>query len=159
MFAIVTIPVVIPPVIVFKASPRSFPVSLIIHTALIPGAVRSRSFIRSTRPVSLMPFPMIPNGIPISVNPCEIRTRSCRQHADNSRRRWWTDSHADRYLGRKCRLSCQEYQEQQRHKHQFLHFLVSFKRTEAKWLPNEPRPHQVCRIRDLNQSGRPNAPV
>jgi hypothetical protein len=87
--------VVIRVVVMLSASTITFPVSLEEALAVVMRPHPMRTSIRRTGPVAIMPFVMVPDRIPIALNPGEAGSGmvwNCVDHA-----RGWRRSDSDPY--------------------------------------------------------------
>jgi len=100
-FAKISFAIVIPSVVVNDAAASSFPVSREECAAFVSGAIPVRTWIWSTRPVTLMPAPTRSDRIPVAVNPEKFRCRPDRIYPDNPRRRRRADPDANGNLSAK----------------------------------------------------------
>jgi len=98
----VSVVVVVPAVVVLYAAMLPVPVA---GEVLLPIMVRSdpvSAFVRRPRPIALMPFVVRSYGVPIALNPDEIRPRTPGKHGHDSGRRRCANPDPDGDL----RISC-----------------------------------------------------
>jgi hypothetical protein len=82
---------VIPTMVVFDASMLAFPVSCVVHAAFIMRNDPVGSRIWRPCPIAGMPSIGSSDGIPVSVNPKELRPRSYGYNANDTRRGRWAN--------------------------------------------------------------------
>src|SRR5262245_37578459 len=81
-------------------SALAFPVAFVEPLAVVSRSGPASALVRRTRPVAVMPFVVVPDWIPISVDPHKAWPwRRGRWSVHNARRRRRPDGDANRHLG------------------------------------------------------------
>ena len=95
---VIAVVVAIPMMVVLEAAVGAVPVAAVEATAFMARADPMRAGIRRTSPVTAMPDVIAVGGVPISLNPNELRTRTDRDNIMSGRRRR-ANLNSDRDLG------------------------------------------------------------
>jgi hypothetical protein len=98
VFAPIAIAVMIPTVIVFKSSPIAIPIPVIEALTIVARRYPPCTSIGRSGPVSVVPTIAATRGIPVTIYPKEIRSRSRWPVPNHTRRRWRADSDSNRNL-------------------------------------------------------------
>ena len=103
--SIVPVPTIVVPLstairamVVIEPAPVSVPVAQVKLPAVISRPDPPGAPVRRACPVSVVPTIVVAGGIPITIDPEELRSRSTRQRAHHARRWGRADSEAERYL-------------------------------------------------------------
>src|SRR5271157_4504305 len=96
---IIPIAAAVPTVIVFHAAVLSLPVTVVVPPAFVTRADPSGSPIRRASPVTGMPSVVVSHRIPITLDPCEVRTGGPRPHGHHPGWGRRTDLDSDSDLG------------------------------------------------------------
>jgi hypothetical protein len=112
---IVSVPVVIPMMIVSQAPALAFPVTVVEAAAVMVGYHPQSARVRWAGPVSVVPLPMVADRIPIAFHPNEAGSGCERPDRHDTRGRRGTDFDANRYLS-------EENSAEQEQEHQELLF-------------------------------------
>jgi len=110
----VAVAIPVPVMVVVPMPALAFPTTLVIAFPIIPRRHPVRASIRSAGPVCVMPFVVVPDRIPVAVNPKEIRPRASRDHANDARGWRWADYYSDRNLAENRTASQQHQREKSR---------------------------------------------
>jgi len=110
----VAVAIPVPVMVVFPTPALAFPTTLVIALPIIPRRHPVRASIRGASPVCVMPLVVVPDRIPVAVNPKEIRPRASRNHANDARGRRWADYYSDRNLAENRTASQQHQREKPR---------------------------------------------
>jgi hypothetical protein len=111
---LVAVLVVVPVVIVFQPAAVSVPVTRVILLSIMVRLDPSCAFIGRSSPIAVMPFIVVPDRIPITTDPCELRPWTWWDNADFAGMRRRTDSDTKRYLGVRCRCTGEKQDSKQR---------------------------------------------
>ena len=98
MLAIIAVAVAIPVMIVLAPAVISVPVAAVESLTIVPGAYPVCARIWSPGPIAVMPLVMVPNRVPVTVDPEEFRAWSRGKNTNFSRGRRRADSDSDRDL-------------------------------------------------------------
>src|SRR5262249_14815948 len=100
--------VVIPVMVVFEPAMRTVPVAAAKATAFMARSDPVRAGVRRTSPVALVPNIAAVCGVPVTINPDELRSRANRY--DIMPRRWGRPNlNSDRDLGSRMMRAKQEH--------------------------------------------------
>jgi hypothetical protein len=101
----VVIPVVaaVPVMIVLHAAVFSFPITRVVSFAVMALANPASSLVWWSSPIASMPPVMVSYGIPITLDPNELRTWSFRHSYNNPGRRWRSNDDSNGNLCSHCR--------------------------------------------------------
>jgi hypothetical protein len=114
-FSIVPVVVTIPMVIMFDAASISDPIAREELPVFISGSKPPSANIWSTSPIPCVPFPVVSNGVPITVDPQKFRRRLRRYNVNDAWRRRRSNSNTYGYLTRERRVDSQNRRCEQRH--------------------------------------------
>src|ERR1051326_368791 len=99
MFAVITIAVTIPVMIVFNAPPSfAVPITVVITPRFVARRHPTVSAARRPGPIAVMPAVTVSGHVPVTVHPEVVRPWSNRANPNNSRRRRRTNLDSDRHL-------------------------------------------------------------
>jgi len=108
--AIVAVTIPVPPMVVLNAAAVTIPVAVIITLSIVTRRYPVVSAVGRPAPISLMPSVMTIDGVPISIDPNIIGTRSYGPNSNHARWRWWADPDSKIYFSRKCQSNSQKRQ-------------------------------------------------
>ena len=91
LVSIVPVSIAVPVVIMLDPAVLTFPVAAVVLSALIMWSLPIGALIWCARPVTLMPSPVVSNGVPIAINPLVARSRAGRNNTNYRWRRRRTD--------------------------------------------------------------------
>jgi len=106
----ISIPVVVPGMVMFKPAAVPVPVTAIVAAPIMTRNYPMGAWIGRARPITFMPHIAPSDGIPIAVYPRELRAWPRRQNMNHARRRWRANDDGD--------LSKQRSTGQQQHRNQ-----------------------------------------
>src|SRR5580704_12715987 len=89
---------VVPRMIVLDPAAGAIPITFVEISAVVHGSDPGRTYIRRTRPVSVMPPVATPDRVPISPNPC-VTGAGIYWYCNNSGRRRRANCDSNRYSG------------------------------------------------------------
>ena len=95
LFTIIAVLVMIPMMVMLDPAPLTIPIPGVIPLSVMMRHNPSRHRIGRKRPIAGMPFIMMPNGIPIALNPNEFRGRPWRKDMHNMGRGRRTNGDTD----------------------------------------------------------------
>jgi hypothetical protein len=82
----IAVVVVIPVVVMIETATAAIPIAGEILVAVVVGSNPSRTFIRRSSPITVVPAIVTPVGIPVALDPYKIGARAARHHRDYARR-------------------------------------------------------------------------
>jgi len=148
--AVVVIVVIIPIVVVVIAIVFLVPMMVVLDAAMIAIPIANEialpimmwwhpmsADVRRTRPIAFVPFVVISDGIPVALNPHEVRSGAGWHDSNNARRRRRANANADGDLCASCRRtqSRQKKEKQNAELDWVLHRLVSLSVLQTNWVP------------------------
>ena len=83
-----TVALAIPVMVVLHAAALAVPVSDEVAPSVVAGSNPSRSRVRHSRPITVMPFVVISDRVPVAVDPSIIGAGTDRTDAQHAGR-WW----------------------------------------------------------------------
>jgi hypothetical protein len=91
-----------PGVIAVYAAVLSFPIALKEPLSIVTGHDPVSSDVRRPSPITIVPFVVVSNRVPIALDPEKVGPGACRAEVNDTRRRRGTNSDSNRHL-RECR--------------------------------------------------------
>jgi hypothetical protein len=85
---VTTVAVAIPVMVVLHAAALAVPVSDEVAPPVVAGSNPSRGRVGHARPITVMPFVVIPDRVPVAIDPNAIGTGTDRTDAQHAGR-WW----------------------------------------------------------------------
>jgi hypothetical protein len=89
----ITVVVAVPAVIVAHPAAFTFPVALVEALPIMMRLHPASAFIWRAAPIALMPLVVVSHGIPIALNPNELRSGAVRHNTHHARR--WRRANSD----------------------------------------------------------------
>ena len=103
-----TVPVVValvftvPVVVVLDAAVLAFPIAAVEALTVVTRAYPASALVGRASPIAAMPAIVATDGIPVAIDPEELRAGADRANSNDARRGRGTDYDSDRNLSERC---------------------------------------------------------
>lgn len=100
--AVVALVVVVPVVVVFDAAVLAFPIAAVEALTIVTRAYPASALVGRASPIAAMPTIVATYGIPVAVDPEELRAGADGANSNDAGRGRGTDYDSDRNLSERC---------------------------------------------------------
>jgi hypothetical protein len=92
----------VPVVVVLDAAVLAFPIAAVEALTVMTRAYPASALVGRASPIAAMPAIVAANGIPVAIDPEELRAGADRANSNDARRGRGTDYDSDRNLSERC---------------------------------------------------------
>jgi hypothetical protein len=123
--AVISLVFTVPVVVVLDAAVLAFPIAAVEALTVVTRANPASALVGRTSPITTMPAIVATNGIPVAIDPEELRAGADRANSNDARRGRGTDYDSDRNLSERCGRSGPKHCKKQYCDDEFPHVLPS----------------------------------
>jgi hypothetical protein len=125
LLAKVAVPLAVRSMIVLDAAVLAFPIAAEEALTVVTRAYPASALVGRASPIAAMPAIVATNGIPVAIDPEELRAGADRANSNDARRGRGTDYDSDRNLSERCGRSGPKHCKKQYCSDEFPHVLPS----------------------------------